>query len=101
MHRLDPDVTAFLLKLSHDNNALEGAVPRLISDYESVSFQLDSVNKEDVVFTDPSGSPLLVVDPCLALHLETRPLVMRRQGRGYFLTLADRRRTERLQLQSA
>ena len=100
MHQLDPDVTAFLLKLNHDNT-LEGSVPRLISDYESVSFQFDRVNEEDVVFRDPSGSPLLVVDPCLALHLETRPLVMRRQGRGYFLTLANRRRFGRLQLQSA
>jgi len=99
MHRLDSDVTAFLLKLSHDKPR-GGAVPRLISDYESVSFQLDSIHAEDVVFTDQSGSPLLVVDPCLALHLETRPLVMRRQGRGYFLALANRRRSERLQLQS-
>ena len=97
MYRLSPDVTAFLLKLNHDI-AHGDAVPRLISDYETVAIQLDYAVDEDVVFRSLDGTPLLVADPCLAKHLEERPLVIKRQGQGYFLTLQDRRRMERMQL---
>ena len=97
MNRLTSDVQAFLLKLNHgltDN----GEVPRLISNYESVSFQLDYAKPEDVVFKNRWGKPILVVDPCLAQHLEERPLVVERQGGGYFLTFKDRRTSERMAL---
>lgn len=97
MNWLTSDVRAFLLKLNHDV-AYEGAVPRLISDYETVSFQLDYVRADDVVLKNRWGKPLLVIDPVLASHLEDRPLTICRQGKGYFISLADRRRTERLKV---
>ena len=95
MNWLTSDVRAFLLKLNHDV-AHEGAVPRLISDYETVSFQLDYVRADDFVVKNRWGKPLLVIDPMLVTHLEDRPLRIGRQGKGYFVTFADRRRTDRV-----
>ena len=97
MNWLTSDVRAFLLKLNHDV-AHEGGVPRLISDYVTVSFQLDYIRADDVVVKNRWGKPLLVIDPALASHLEERPLRVDQKGKGYFVTLTDRRVTERLKV---
>ncbi|MEC9465416.1 MAG: hypothetical protein VX834_06515 [Myxococcota bacterium] len=95
MNWLSSDVRAFLLKLNHDV-AHEGAVPRLISDFQSVSFQLDYIRADDVVIKNRWGKPLLVIDPALAAYLEERPLTLRRKGSGYYMALTERRESERL-----
>ena len=97
MNWLTSDVRAFLLKLNHDV-AYEGGVPRLISDYVTVSFQLDCVRSEDVVIKNRWGKPLLVIDPSLASHLEDRPLRVERKGTAYFVTLSDRVGKERMKV---
>ena len=94
---LTSDVRAFLLKLNHDI-AQEGAVPRLISDYQTVSFQLDFMRADDVVVKNHWGKPILVIDSSLAAYLDERPLMLIRKGRGYYITLTDRRTTQRLKV---
>ena len=71
---------------------------RLLSDYQSISIQIDSPEQDDVVVTNPGDMLILVAAPDLAQYLETRPLELKRGATGYFLGFKDRRRGKRLSI---
>ena len=97
MSDLDPTVHAYILKLNH-TTAREGQVVRLLSDYKSVSLEIDSLKKGDVIFANKSAQPVFVTTADMAAHLKSRPLILKCGTNGYFLGFKDRRRAERLYL---
>ena len=97
MNRMEPTVNAYWLNLNHKISE-EGQVLRLLSDYQSISIQIDSPKQDDVVITNAGDMLILVASPDLAQYLETRPLILKRGETGDFLGFKDRRRGKRLSI---